>query len=242
MTAAPPLLDIRALVKDYAALRPLRMRTLVLEPGRTLTLTGFDAPAAEMFVHLVTGAALPDEGDVTLFGTNTRAIENSEAWLRSLDGLGLVSHRAVLVDMLTVLQNVAMPLTLNIDPIAPDMRPQVEALAHEAGLVESVWDVPLGRADAETNLRVRMARAVAPNPVLIVAEHPSAALPAEAVPGVARDLLRIAQARGAALVSLSADGNWVRHVGGEVLALNPGTGELTAGGLLERFKRVFTGG
>ncbi len=242
MTATAPLLDIRALVKDYAALRPLRMRTLVVEPGRTLTLTGFDAPAAEMFVHLVTGAALPDQGDVTLFGTNTRSIDNSEAWLRALDGLGLVSHRAVLVDMFTVLQNVAMPLTLNIDPIAPDMRPQVEALAHEAGLAERVWDQPLGRADAETGLRVRLARAVAPNPVLIIAEHPSATLPAEAVPRVARDVVRIAQARGAALVSLSADDNWVRGVGGEVLTLNPGTGELTAGGWLERVRRVFTGG
>ena len=172
-----PLLDIRALVKDYQALRPLRVRELTVTPGTTLSLAGFDAEAAEMFVHLVTGAALPDQGDVTLFGTNTRAITDAGAWLRSLDGLGLVSHRAVLVDMLTVLQNVALPLTLDVEPIAPALRPRVEALAREAGLAEASWERPLGHVDPEVTLRVRLARPSRQTPALIVAEHLSATLP-----------------------------------------------------------------
>ncbi len=119
------LLDIHGLVKDYQGLRPLRVRELAVERGRVVSLAGFDVQAAEMFVHLVTGAALPDQGDVTLFGTNTRHVPSAEAWLRSLDGLGLLSHRAVLLDMLTVLQNVAMPLTLDVDPIDPAWRSAV---------------------------------------------------------------------------------------------------------------------
>jgi predicted ABC-type transport system involved in lysophospholipase L1 biosynthesis ATPase subunit len=229
-------------VKDYQSLRPLRVRELTVTSGQVFHLTGLDAPAAEIFVHLVTGAALPDEGDVTLFGTNTRAITDAEAWLRSLDGLGLVSHRAVLIDPLSVLQNVAMPLTLEIDPIDPVLRPAVEALAREAGLPPSTWDQPLGRVDAETNLRVRLARAVAPNPRLLFAEHPSATLPREAVAKVAADVAAVAAARGAALVTLTADPAWVEAVGGEVLRLNPGTGELApASGFVERFRRMLGG-
>lgn len=236
------LLEIRGLVKDYQSLRPLRVRELSVEPGRVLHLTGFDAEAAEVFVHLVTGAALPDAGAVTLFGTDTRAITDAEAWLRSLDGLGLVSHRAVLVDALSVLQNVAMPLTLDVDPIAPALRPAVEALAHEAGIEEVAWDQPLGRADAETNLRVRLARAVAPNPSLVIAEHPSATLPRDAVGRVARDVARVAAARGAALLTLTADAGWVEAVGGDVLTLQAGTGELASGtGFMERFRRMLGG-
>ena len=236
------LLDIRLLVKDYQGLRPLRVRELSVSPGRVLSLAGFDAAAAEIFVHLVTGAALPDEGDISLFGTNTRHIQDAEAWLRSLDGLGLVSHRAVLVDMLTVLQNVAMPLTLEVDPIAEDMRPQVEALARESGIAESLWDRPLGHVDAETNLRVRLARAVAPQPKLIIAEHPSAGLPRDAVPRIAEHVATMARARNAALLTLTADPEWVSRIGGDVLTLSPATGELAAGGrFMERFKRVFGG-
>ncbi len=213
-----------------------------VSPGRALSLAGFDAAAAEIFVHLVTGAALPDEGDISLFGTNTRHIQDAEAWLHSLDRLGLVSHRAVLLDMLTVLQNVAMPLTLDVDPIADDMRPRVEALAREAGIDESLWDRPLGHVDAETNLRVRLARAVAPQPTLIIAEHPSAALPRDAVPRVAEHVATMARERNAALLTLTADPEWVSRIGGDVLTLNPATGELASGGrFMERFKWVFGG-
>jgi putative ABC transport system ATP-binding protein len=236
------LLDIRRLVKDYQALRPLRVRELSLSPGRVLSLAGFDAAAAEVFVHLATGAALPDEGDISLFGANTRHIQDAEGWLHSLDRLGLVSHRAVLLDMLTVLQNVAMPLTLEVDPIADDLRPRVEALAREAGIDESLWDRPLGHVDAETNLRVRLARAVAPQPTLIIAEHPSVALPRDAVPRVAEHVATMARERNAALLTLTADPEWVSRTGGDVLTLNPATGELASGGrFMERFKRVFGG-
>jgi predicted ABC-type transport system involved in lysophospholipase L1 biosynthesis ATPase subunit len=236
------LLDVRGLVKDYQGLRPLRVRELRVDSGRVVSLAGFDAPAAEMFVHLVTGAALPDEGEITLFGTNTRHIPDTAAWLRSLDGLGLVSHRAVLVDMLTVLQNVAMPLTMDVDPIDPVHRPRVEALAREAGIAERLWDRALGHVDAETNLRVRLARAVAADPVLVIAEHPSATLPREVVARVASDVLRVVRAREAALVTLTADAEWAAELGGDVLTLSPATGGLASGGgFVERFKRVFGG-
>jgi predicted ABC-type transport system involved in lysophospholipase L1 biosynthesis ATPase subunit len=237
-----PLLEVRGLLKDYQSLRPLRVRSLSVDPGAVLTLTGFDAPAAEMFVHLVTGAALPDEGDVTLFGTNTRNITDADAWLRSLDGLGLVSHRAVLLDALSVLQNVTMPLTLDVDPIDPAFRPAAEALAREAGIPAAGWDEPLGRVDAEINLRVRLARAVAPRPRLLLAEHPSAGLPREAVSRVAKDVAGVAAARGAALVTLTADAAWAAEVGGDVLSLQPGTGDLaSATGFMERFRRIWGG-
>jgi putative ABC transport system ATP-binding protein len=240
MTAA--LLDVRGLVKDYQGLRPLRVRELLIGPRRILHLTGFDAPAAEIFVHLVTGAALPDEGVVSLFGTNTRDITDTEGWLRSLDALGLISHRAVLIEMLTVLQNVAMPVTLDIDPIAPEHRAVVEALAREAGIDPAHWDRPLGHVDAETNLRVRVARALAQQPSLIVAEHPTAALPRDTVARVAHDVARIARDRGAALVTLTADAEWAGHVGGDVLTLHAATGELTTGGgFMDRVRRIFGG-
>jgi predicted ABC-type transport system involved in lysophospholipase L1 biosynthesis ATPase subunit len=241
MSAA--LLEIRGLVKDYQSLRPLRVRELSVSPRRILSLAGFDGPAAEIFVHLVTGASLPDDGEVALFGTNTRHVTDAQAWLRSLDGLGVVSHRAVLIDMLSVLQNVAIPLTLDIDPIDPELLPKVQALAREAGLDEADWHRPLGQVDAEANLRVRLARALAPEPTLVIAEHPSAGLPRELVGPVASHVAAVVKARNAALVTLTADAEWVRHTGGEVLTLSPATGELAAGGrFMERLKRVFGGG
>jgi predicted ABC-type transport system involved in lysophospholipase L1 biosynthesis ATPase subunit len=229
------LFAVRDLVKDYQSLRPLRVRALTVARGQVLALDGLDAGAAEMFVHLATGAALPDAGDITLFGRSTREVADAHEWLQSLEGLGLVSERAVLVPMLSVLQNVAMPLTLDIDPIDSAIRRSAEALADEVGLECADRDVPLGQVDAERLFRVRLARALALGPALVIAEHPSASLPRPAVGRVAADLARIVRARGAALVAISADPEFTRALGGRTLVLNPATGDLAPPGLLERW-------
>lgn len=227
-------------MKDYQSLRPLRVRELSVTDGEVLSVAGLDGPAAEMFVHLVTGAALPDEGDIALFGRNTRDVPDADEWLQSLDGLGLVSGRAVLLDMLGVLQNIAMPLTLDVDPIAADVVQTVESLAREVGIDAAAWNLPLGEVDAETRLRVHLARAVASGPRLIVAEHPSAGLPREAVARVASDFGELARSRRLALLVLTADADFARALGGRALGFAPATGELRETvGTTERFRRLF---
>jgi hypothetical protein len=66
---------------------------------------------------MATGASLPDRGDVRLFGRSTSAIADSADWLSVVDRFGIVSSRAVLLDALTVVQNLAMPFTLEVDPL-----------------------------------------------------------------------------------------------------------------------------
>ena len=49
-------------------------------------------------MHLVTGAAVPDEGAVVVAGRDTRDIATDTEWLASLDRFGIVTDRAVLLD------------------------------------------------------------------------------------------------------------------------------------------------
>ena len=106
-----------------------------------------------MFVYLVTGATLPEEGVITLFGQDTRAIADAAAWLKSLDGIGMVTARGVLIDAFSVLQNIAMSYTLDVDPIDPRVVPQAGALAREVGIAQDLFDAACrqgrsGSADA----------------------------------------------------------------------------------------------
>lgn len=228
------LLEIRGLVKDYQALRPLRVRELVVTPGSILSIAGLDAQAAETLVNLVTGAALPDEGDVALFGQNTRAITDSHAWLKQLDGLGMVTARGILIEAFSVLQNIAMSFTLDVDPVDPRVVPQAGALARGVGIADELFDLPAGRVGGDVRMRVHLARALALEPKLLIAEHPSAGLPPEAVTRFGADLARIAQERGVALVAISADDVLAKAVGGQRLELIPATGDLRAPGLLKK--------
>ena len=230
------LLEIKGLKKDYQSLRPLRIADLRLSPGDVISIGGIDAVAAETLVHLVTGATLPDEGDVTLFGQNTRTIADGAAWLKQLDGIGMITARGVLIEAFSVLQNIAMSYTLDVDPIDPRVVPQAGALAREAGIDASVFDLPAGKAGAEVQTRVHFARALALEPKMLIAEHASANLPRDTVAAFGADLVKTAKARRLALLAITADEVFARAIGGLRLELVAASGELRAPGL---FKKLF---
>jgi putative ABC transport system ATP-binding protein len=230
-----PLLSVRGLVKHYQALRPLRVADLTIREGEIVVLKGLDAPAAETFVALLTAATVPDEGDVELFGQRTGAIEDHEGWLDMLDGLGILTERAVLLEPLTVLQNAALPFTLELEPVPADVRPQVERVLTEVGLAADEWDRPVGAGGAGVRARVRLARAIALGPKLVVAEHPTAELPREAVDAFADDLAALARRRGLALIAISADEAFAARLGGAVLTHDAKSGAFRAGGFFSRW-------
>jgi predicted ABC-type transport system involved in lysophospholipase L1 biosynthesis ATPase subunit len=220
------LVSVRGLVKNYAGLRPLRIQSLDMRPGQVVSIVGLDAQAAEVLVGLVTGALLPDAGEVRLFDRSTADVTDSDAWLAMLDGVGIITERAMLIEQFSVEQNIAMPFTLEVDPLASDVRPNVEALAREVGLDATTWPTPVGRAGPEAQTRVRLARALALTPKLLLAEHPSASLPRDRVAQVAADLARIAKARHLAVLSITADSEFARALGGDTLIHEPASGAL----------------
>lgn len=240
MGEAAPLVEIRGLVKEYRALRPLRIQELVVRPSEIVSISGVDAPAAEMLITLVTGASLPDAGEVRLFGRSTAEIGDSVAWLRALDGVGMLSARVVLLDAYSARQNIALSLTLHIDPIGADVRERVDALATDAGIESAQLDEPLGTLGSEHQMRVRLARALALEPALLLAEHPSASLPPDRVASVASDLARIARSRGLGVLAISADPVFARGLGGSSLALDPATGAWRAQGIWSRVAVAFS--
>jgi len=228
------LLEIRGLVKEHGALRPLRIRELTVLPSAVMSIGGIDALGAEVFVHLVTGATLPEEGVVTLFGQDTRAIADGDAWLKLLEGIGMVTARGILIEAFSVLQNIAMSYTLEVDPIDPRVVPQAGALARDVGIPHDMFDLPAGTVGPEVKMRVHLARALALGPKLLMGEHPSAALPRETVAAFGADLVRAAQSRGLALMVITADDALAKAIGGQRLELLPATGELRAPGLLKK--------
>ena len=71
------ILELDGVTKQYGALRPLRVEHLVVAAGEQVALLGFDQPAAEVLINLITGASLPDTGLVRVFGRSTAGISFS---------------------------------------------------------------------------------------------------------------------------------------------------------------------
>jgi len=222
-----PVLHIRNLRKNYQGLRPLRVNELAVQPGERVAISGLDAGAAEVLVNLVTGASIPDEGDVSVLGSSTVAIVDGDAWLASLDRFGIVSPRAVLLDSVSLLQNLAMPFTLEIEPVPADVAARAADLARDAGIDEELLPRPIAALSPLARMRAHLARAAALGPALLLLEHPTATLePGDRKPFGA-DVKRLAAGRQIATLIISGDEDFSAAAADRRLALNGGTGELT---------------
>jgi ABC-type sulfate/molybdate transport systems ATPase subunit len=223
---APPVLEIRDLSKAYAGLRPLRIRHLTVGEGERVALRGIDASAAELLVNLVTGVTLGEQGDVWIDGRSNADIADGEQWLASLDRFGLVSSRAVLLEESTLAQNLAMPFTLEIEPVPPGIRDRVAALGIECGIAEQWFDRQAAALPPEVRVRVHLARAVALDPRLLLVEHPTADVPPDARAALATDLARVADIRRLAALIVTMDDAFAAAAAHRALQLQPATGEL----------------
>jgi len=224
MTGAP-LIELRGVVKAYQSLRPLRIAEMVITATDRLALSGLDAGAAEMFVHLVTGASVPDEGTVKVAGRDTREIATDTEWLTSLDRFGIVTHRAVLLDGMSVAANLALPITIAIDPMSPEIRERVQGDAADVGLESAVLDSPVGGLNTEQRLRLHLSRAAANKPEFLLLEHPTAQLENAAAATRAGSVLRaLSAARGFGWLSIGEDEAFADAAGATRLSVTPATG------------------
>jgi ABC-type lipoprotein export system ATPase subunit len=235
MSAEAPAIQINRVVRHYQALRPLRIASLSIQQGERVAIGGLDAGASEVLVNLVTGAALPDEGEVRVLGRSTADISSGDEWLASLERFGIVSPRAVLMEGATVRQNLAMPFTLEIDPVPPAVAARVEALAAECGIGSRgstdgpYWlSSPAGETPPEIRQRLHLARAIALDPLVLLMEHPTAGVEQHAVAALAEDMARALEGRRLATLAITQDETFAARLAHRTLKLQPSTGELKA--------------
>jgi ABC-type lipoprotein export system ATPase subunit len=230
-----PLIAVRDVTKDFRGLRPLRLQHLELHEGQTLALTGLDGAMAEVLVNLLTGAVLPDTGTVTVFGEVTSEIRDPEAWVRTLDQFGLISERAVMLDQLTTEQNLALPLSLHIESMPGDLRNQVRRLADEVGLSAVELAAAVSALTPLARQRLRLGRALALDPRVILAEHPNAPLSGPDTLAFAGVFGQVVAARRLASLVVTTNHEFAASSSSEVLTLQPATGLLKAPSLWRKW-------
>ena len=159
---------------------------------------------------------------------------SGDEWLASLDRFGIVSPRGVLLEAATIEQNLAMPLTLAIDPVAPEIAARVAVLARDCGIEAAVsadgkgeWlQRVTGEVPAAIRASVHLARAVALAPALLILEHPGAELSASERVALAERVAAVADAAGLAALVITGDDEFAKTSAHRALRLQPATGAL----------------
>jgi ABC-type transporter Mla maintaining outer membrane lipid asymmetry ATPase subunit MlaF len=236
----PDPIVVKDVEKQYGALRPLRVRDLRVPAGRVTVLIGFDRPAAEIFVNLITGSTLPDKGEVISLTRPTQDIVNSDEWLSFVEHFGIVSDRIVLLEAMTVAQNLAISFDLELDPIPADVAVRVSMLAAEAGIDAASLTARVGEATPLLRSRIYLARALAVDPAVLVLEHPTAQLAQQEATEYAALVRRIAETRHLTTLALVMDEKFATATGGRLLVWQPATGEMHPPSRLVRWWRAVT--
>jgi predicted ABC-type transport system involved in lysophospholipase L1 biosynthesis ATPase subunit len=178
------LIDVRSVTKNYGGLRPLRLAALTVEAGDRVAITGVDAPAAEHLVNLLTGATLPDEGEIRLFGRPTSAISDADDWLTTLDRIGMVSPRDAggRVDRRAGHRDGAHAVARS-----DSQSPRTSSVARDADSAR--WTSRRASRTGADRERVAVARSLATSPAVLVLEHANALVP-DGAEGFGRETLR----------------------------------------------------
>jgi ABC-type lipoprotein export system ATPase subunit len=221
------VIDVQGLVKDYRSLRPLRLRALQVHAGERVVVSGLDAAAAEILVNILNGAVLPDEGHVSVLGQLTRDVADGDAWLASLDRFGIVTPRAVLLEAMTVAQNLALPLTLEIEPMSAETAERAADLGARVGLADDRLGQTVAMITPAERMRLHLARAIVLEPSVVLLEHPTTALAGDEGAAFGALVRDVARPTGLTILAFSEDQAFARALDARHLKLKPATGELS---------------
>jgi putative ABC transport system ATP-binding protein len=181
--------------------------TLDVAAGEILAITGPSGSGKSTLLGLVAGLDRPSAGSIVVAGIDiTRLDEDALARFRR-ETLGYVFQSYHLIPTLTAVENVAVPLEI---AGAPNALVRARALLDDVGLVDRAHHYPVQLSGGEQQ-RAALARAVALEPGLLLADEPTGNLDSATGTRIIELLLELKRRRGATLVLVTHDEALARH-------------------------------
>ncbi len=158
--------------KSFGQVSALREVSLKVEPSEAVAITGRSGSGKSTLLSLIGGLEQPDEGQVLIDG---RAIWKEPRPARARrEIVGFIFQRHLLLETLSAQANVEVPL-IGAGMHHGERRRRALALLAEVGLADRAVHLPAELSGGERQ-RVAVARALANEPRLLLADEPTGAL------------------------------------------------------------------
>jgi putative ABC transport system ATP-binding protein len=199
------LIEIRNLTKTYE--EGGRQRTVLreaeasIERGELAVLVGRSGSGKSTLLNLLSGIDLPTSGEVIVDGVSLGRLSERERTLFRRERIGFVFQFFNLIPTLTVEENLLLPLELK-GKVSPEERRGALDLLSEVGLADRARTWP-DRLSGGEQQRVAVARALAHNPSLVLADEPTGNLDLETGLQVLEILDRLTRQAGKTLVMVT---------------------------------------
>ena len=183
----------------------LRVPSLCISQRQRACWTGPSGSGKSTLLHLVAGIFSPASGFVKTCGVELTGLGDAARRDFRIANVGLVFQDFVLLDYLSVLDNILLPFRISRSlKLEPSVRSRVHELMRSVGLDGMLSRRPTQLSQGERQ-RVAVCRAIIANPNLVLADEPTANLDADSATLVLDALEDYATRSAAALIVVSHD-------------------------------------
>jgi putative ABC transport system ATP-binding protein len=205
MNDTPPIIAVEHVSKRVAdaggVLTILDDISFTLPPRHSAAIVGASGSGKSTLLAIIAGLDLPSAGTVRLAGTDLFALdEDARAAVRARS-VGFVFQSFQLLDNLSALENVMLPLELLG---RPDARAQATEMLARVGLAQRLRHYPRVLSGGEQQ-RVALARAFVVRPQVLLADEPTGSLDFATGATVMELMLALNREAGTTLVLVTHD-------------------------------------
>ena len=167
------ILETRDLRKYYGAgdtqVKTLDGVDLSIEQGEFVAIVGTSGSGKSTLLHMLGGLDRPTSGTVTVDGRDIFALKDEALTIFRRRKIGFVFQSYNLVPVLTVYENIVLPIQLDGGTVDQDYVGQVISAL---GLEKKLQNLPSQLSGGQQQ-RVAIARALAAKPAILLADEPT---------------------------------------------------------------------
>jgi putative ABC transport system ATP-binding protein len=199
------MIELRGVSKTVSSggqpLTILHPLTLTVPAGQRLAIIGPSGSGKSTLLGLIAGLDSPTGGNILIDGVDITALDEDRLARLRGEKIGFVFQFFHLVPSLTALENILVPMEI---AGRRDARPRAQSLLDEVGLHDRGHHYPSQLSGGEQQ-RIAIARALANDPPLILADEPTGNLDTNNGRHILDLLLSVRAARRATLVLVTHD-------------------------------------
>jgi putative ABC transport system ATP-binding protein len=182
-------IELKNISKDY--LQAGRLQTVLhdislsIKPGEFVAIVGPSGNGKSTLLNLLTGLDRPTRGDIVVDGSHLQKLSEGELTAWRCCHLGIVFQFFQLLPTLSLLQNIMLPMDFLQKLTKPQRLQRALQLLDKVDLLDAAHRLP-SQVSGGQQQRAAIARALANDPRLIVADEPTGNLDAATAEAVFR--------------------------------------------------------
>ncbi len=193
---------------DETAVHALRGIDLEIRQGEFMALVGPSGSGKTTLLNLLGALDTPTAGSVEVLGHDLGAMSKSERAQLRLHEIGFVFQAYNLVPVLTARENVEF--VLELQGVGPERKERALAVLRDLGM-EAEADRRPAKLSGGQQQRIAVARSVASQPRMVLADEPTANLDTENAEGLMALMRRLHDEKKMSFIFATHDPRVMRH-------------------------------